>query len=263
MLTLNLEPDGVGLVRDRPAASAVAAGYVWLNTDINVYNVSNQTNWLDPMQYNAADLMMVSGISAAGSGDVLAVGTLTANKIVVGDGVKNVKAASSVTVDASTGYVGFNQGTPVARLDVVGADVIQNINIAHVISDASALTPGATFRPFHMFVNHRVTDVGHVLSSFNGLTSGFNFGQGGFAAVGKVGAGAFTGSITTVGDALSEPFALIITCQHSLPGSTCPCKEQIRPIILHSPGFSSCKVSPTSKLQWCCRCCSCTCCYMH
>lgn len=212
MLRLILEADAVGLTANRPVASAVEAGYVYLNSDINVYNVSDTVNWLDPLQYNAAELLIRSGILSAGlgMGDVIAVGTLTANKVVVGNGATNVKVVSQLTVDATTGYLGVNDTTPLSRIDIGGVDVIQNFNITHFIDDASAITPGGTFRPFHMFVNHRVSDVGHVLTSFNGLASGFNFGQNNVAAVGKVGAGSFTGSISTVGDALSEPFGLII-----------------------------------------------------
>jgi len=62
MLKFIFEPDSSGSVAQRPAAAGVVKGYVYYNSDIDVYNVSDLTNWIDVTQLSAQELLTRLGL---------------------------------------------------------------------------------------------------------------------------------------------------------------------------------------------------------
>jgi hypothetical protein len=102
-LRLVIDPDLEGDYDQLPDAADQAEGFVYLASDIGQYLVGDGTNWLGIEQYNAAELMMATGIlsQAGGSGDVTASGTLTSGILTVGGGSKIVAAGSAGVLPTS------------------------------------------------------------------------------------------------------------------------------------------------------------------
>ena len=174
--------------------------------------------------------VLVWGQGTIINGSRTILGTLTVPTVIGGTGTGSVLALRSTSGVGATdsirfqvgnngateagrfntsGYLGLNQASPTARLHIAGTDLIQNIRVIHTLSGDAGYA--SANRPIQLQVNHTVTDVGSVSRTLsNGIESGYNFGVGGVAAVGKVGSFAGSGVITGAGDGNNEPYGLLL-----------------------------------------------------
>lgn len=114
MLKLTAIPDSQGPLSTRPAANAVAVGYVHLDTTTNILTISNGSDWLDEAYYNA--LQLLNSLASLGSINLRLFTTLpTINTLPAGQGALSLIAGVlSVHVNNSGTIETVQLGAPSA-----------------------------------------------------------------------------------------------------------------------------------------------------